>query len=46
LIIDAHSHLGYDYVFEENFTAEDLKTNMNRNNIDVSIVQPGSCLDL
>ncbi len=46
MIVDAHSHLGYDYVFEENFTAEELRSNMDGNQIDVSIVQPGSVLDL
>ncbi|MBO3804086.1 MAG: amidohydrolase [Candidatus Brockarchaeota archaeon] len=46
MIVDAHSHLGYDYVFEENFTAEDLKASMDGNGIDASVVQPGSVLDL
>ncbi len=46
MIVDSHTHLGYDYVFEEDFTLEDLLTNMERNKIDVSIVQPGSVLDL
>ncbi|MFB0523581.1 MAG: amidohydrolase family protein [Candidatus Bathyarchaeia archaeon] len=46
MIVDAHTHLGYDYVFEEDFTLDDLKTNMEKNRVDVSIVQPGTVLDL
>jgi predicted TIM-barrel fold metal-dependent hydrolase len=46
MIIDAHTHLGYDYVFEEDFTREKLLTSMEENKIDASIVQPGSVLDL
>ncbi len=46
MIVDAHSHLGYDHVFEVDFTVEELVTNMNLNKIDASIVQPGTVLDL
>lgn len=46
MIIDAHAHLGYDYVFEKDFTAENLLTNIEKNQIDISIVQPGTTLDL
>ncbi|MDH5687322.1 MAG: amidohydrolase family protein [Candidatus Bathyarchaeota archaeon] len=46
MIVDAHTHLGYDYVFEEDFTLDDLLTNMERNRVDISIVQPGTVLDL
>jgi predicted TIM-barrel fold metal-dependent hydrolase len=46
MIIDAHTHLGYDYVFRGDFTHDALLTNMNRNKIDISIVQPGTVLDL
>lgn len=46
MIVDAHSHLGYDYVFEEDFTTAKLLNKMERNNIAVSIVQPGTVLDL
>jgi predicted TIM-barrel fold metal-dependent hydrolase len=46
MIIDAHTHLGYDYVFEEDFTVNELLTNMQKNRVDISIVQPGTVLDL
>jgi len=46
MIIDAHTHLGYDYVFEEDFTVNDLLANMEKNRVDISIVQPGTVLDL
>lgn len=46
MIIDAHTHLGYDYVFEEKFTLEKLLSNMEKNQVDTSIVQPGTTFDL
>lgn len=46
MIIDAHSHLGHDYVYEEDLTLDLLLTNMEKNKVDVSIVQPGTALDL
>ena len=46
MIIDAHTHLGYDYVYEEDFTLQDLLGNMEKNKVDISIVQPGTVLDL
>jgi predicted TIM-barrel fold metal-dependent hydrolase len=46
LIIDAHTHLGYDYVFEKEFELEDLVSNMEKNNVDACILQPGTCLDI
>lgn len=46
MIIDVHTHVGYDYVFEEDFSIKELLTNMEKNKIDVSIVQPGTVLDL
>ena len=46
MIIDTHTHLGYDYVFEEDFTVNDLLANMEKNRVDISIVQPGTVLDL
>ncbi|MCW4026585.1 MAG: amidohydrolase family protein [Candidatus Bathyarchaeota archaeon] len=46
MIIDTHTHLGYDYVFEEDFTINELLTNMQKNRVDISIVQPGTVLDL
>ncbi len=46
MIIDTHTHLGYDYVYEEDFNLKDLLDNMERNKVDISIVQPGTVLDL
>ena len=46
MIIDTHTHLGYDYVFEEDFTFNELLTSMEKNRVDISIVQPGTVLDL
>ncbi len=46
LVVDAHAHLGYDYVFEHDFKLQDLLMGMERNGIDISIVQPGTTLDL
>lgn len=46
MIVDAHTHLGYDTVFEIDFTLSNLLSGMEKNKIDVSIVQPGTTLDL
>jgi len=46
MIIDAHAHLGYDYAYEEDFTIDDLLSNMEMNKVDASIVQPGTAFDL
>ena len=46
MIIDAHTHLGYDHVFEHDFTPDELIMNMKTNKIDTSMVQPGITLDL
>lgn len=46
MIIDAHTHLGYDHVFEHDFTPDELLMNMKTNKIDTSMVQPGITLDL
>jgi predicted TIM-barrel fold metal-dependent hydrolase len=46
MIIDTHTHLGYDCVFEVDFTTERLLTGMKQNRVDASIVQPGTTLDL
>ncbi len=46
MIIDAHTHLGYDYVYEEDFSVKDILGDMEKNKVDVSIVQPGTVLDL
>jgi predicted TIM-barrel fold metal-dependent hydrolase len=46
VIIDAHAHLGYDQIFEEEFNAENLLINMDKYKITASIVQPGVVLNL
>jgi predicted TIM-barrel fold metal-dependent hydrolase len=46
VIIDAHTHLGYDYAFEKEFLLDELLINMKRNKIDACVLQPGTCLDL
>jgi predicted TIM-barrel fold metal-dependent hydrolase len=46
LIIDAHTHLGYDHVFEKEFELEDLVSNLEKNKVDACILQPGTCLDI
>jgi predicted TIM-barrel fold metal-dependent hydrolase len=46
VIIDVHAHLGYDCVFEEDFTAEELLIAQEENGIDITIVQPGTAVDL
>ena len=46
MIIDAHTHLGHDYVFEKEFTSEELLTGMEKNGVDASIVQPGTVIGL
>jgi len=45
-IVDAHTHLGYDYIFEHDFSLHELLTNMEKNRVYASIVQPGTTLDL
>lgn len=45
MIVDVHSHLGYDLVFEEDFNHKRLLDNMKANYIDISIVQPGTTFD-
>jgi hypothetical protein len=46
LIIDAHTHLGYDHVFEKEFELEELVSNMEKNKVDACILQPGTCPDI
>lgn len=46
LIIDTHTHLGYDHVFEREFGLEELLNGMKNNRVDISIVQPGTTLSL
>ncbi|HEX2949875.1 MAG TPA: amidohydrolase family protein [Armatimonadota bacterium] len=40
MIVDAHAHLGFDEVFDEDFTEADLLDSQQRNGIDVTLVQP------
>jgi len=46
MIIDVHAHLGWDFTFDENFTKEELINKLNNSNIDIQIVQPGTCHSL
>lgn len=43
MIIDVHTHIGHDEVFDELFTAEQQLKNHEQLGIDVSIVQPAIC---
>ena len=45
-IIDVHSHLGYDQVFDHDFRAEELLAAQERNGVEITIVQPASCVAL
>jgi hypothetical protein len=46
MIVDAHAHLGYDEVFDEDFSEAALLESQSRNSIDVTLVQPGTMHDL
>ncbi|MCX8171898.1 MAG: amidohydrolase family protein [Candidatus Bathyarchaeota archaeon] len=46
ITVDAHTHLGYDYVFEHDFNLQGLLMGMESNGIYASIVQPGTTFDL
>ncbi len=46
MIIDTHAHLGFDFVFDEDFTEAELVEGQQANAIDVTIVQPGTAHDL
>lgn len=43
MIVDAHAHLGYDEVFDVDFTAKALIEGQRQNGIDVTLVQPATC---
>lgn len=43
MIADVHVHLGWDYTFDEHFTRQEIIEKKDEFNIDVQIVQPGSC---
>jgi predicted TIM-barrel fold metal-dependent hydrolase len=45
-IVDAHAHLGFDEVFDEDFTEAALLESQERNGIDVTLVQPGTVHNL
>lgn len=46
MIIDVHSHLGWDEIFDEDFTARDLIEAQRLHGIDITIVQPSLVHDL
>lgn len=46
MIIDAHAHLGYDEIFDEDFTEAELLESQEENGIDVTLVQPAVVHDL
>ena len=46
MIADSHCHLGYDPVFDEDFTRADLLESQERNSISLSLVQPAVVHDL
>jgi hypothetical protein len=46
MIVDAHAHLGYDGIFDEDFTESELLQSQSQNGIDVTLVQPGTEHDL
>lgn len=46
MIIDAHAHLGYDEIFDEDFTEMELLESQRTNGIDVTLVQPAIVHDL
>lgn len=45
-IIDAHAHLGYDEVFDVDFSEAELLESQKTNGIDVTLVQPPTVHDL
>jgi predicted TIM-barrel fold metal-dependent hydrolase len=46
MIIDVHSHLGWDHTFDREFTEAALLRKHEDCGVDTSIVQPGTCHDL
>jgi predicted TIM-barrel fold metal-dependent hydrolase len=46
VIVDVHVHLGFDYTFDEDFTRDELVEKIESWDVDVQIVQPGTCHDL
>ncbi|MDF2923810.1 MAG: amidohydrolase 2 [Paenibacillaceae bacterium] len=43
MIIDVHAHLGWDQVFEENFTREEQLEKHRLFGISATVIQPGTC---
>jgi uncharacterized protein len=46
MIVDAHAHLGFDEVFDHDFTERSLIESQERDGIDVTLVQPATVHDL
>lgn len=46
MIIDVHAHLGWDCVFDEDFTEQEQLEKHRRYGISKTILQPGTCHDL
>ncbi|MFC4778676.1 amidohydrolase family protein [Paenibacillus sp. GCM10023252] len=46
IIIDVHAHMGWDYVFDEDFTLQEQLDKHRQFGIAKTIVQPASCHDL
>ena len=46
MIVDAHAHLGFDEVFDHDFTEKDLLASQKGNSIDITLVQPSLVHDL
>lgn len=46
MIIDVHAHLGWDYVFDEDFTLEEQLEKIRTFGIGTTILQPASCHDI
>jgi uncharacterized protein len=46
MIIDVHTHLGWDHSFDLDFPKEKLVEKMHLYNVDIQIVQPGTCHDI
>ena len=46
MIVDVHAHLGLDYTFDEKFLLEHQLDKIQRLEVDVTILQPGTCHNL
>ncbi|MBB3125482.1 hypothetical protein FHS19_000136 [Paenibacillus rhizosphaerae] len=46
MIIDVHAHLGWDHVFDEDFTWEEQLEKHQTFSVDKTILQPASCHDI